>query len=87
MTGPIHIGHNLEDHLEDILDMVNIGSSEQRKLKRVILTCYYLRTSLMMEKSTQYFLLPSLFSTAMVIHDNKLENLIEEAAMGAKTVE
>lgn len=35
-----HSGHNIEDHFEDVLDMVNIGSGAQRKLKDVILSRY-----------------------------------------------
>ncbi|OBU10240.1 DNA damage-inducible protein D [Morganella psychrotolerans] len=36
----LHSGHNIEDHFEDVLDMVNIGSGAQRKLKDVILSRY-----------------------------------------------
>ncbi|ARM68125.1 DNA-damage-inducible protein D [Morganella morganii] len=36
----MHSGHNIEDHFEDVLDMVNIGSGAQRKLKDVILSRY-----------------------------------------------
>lgn len=36
----LHSGHNIDDHFEDVLDMVNIGSGAQRKLKDVILSRY-----------------------------------------------
>ncbi|HGD3319975.1 TPA: DNA damage-inducible protein D [Proteus mirabilis] len=36
----LHSGHSIDDHFEDVLDMVNIGSGAQRKLKDVILSRY-----------------------------------------------
>lgn len=36
----INSGHNIEDHFEDVLGMVKIGSGAQRELKDVILSRY-----------------------------------------------
>lgn len=36
----LHSGHNIDEHFEEILDMVNIGSGAQRKLKGAKLSRY-----------------------------------------------